>query len=73
MTTVSVALVYPDLLGTYGDGGNAMVLAQRLRWRGYEAEVVTVTAGQAVPDSCELYVVGGGEDLPQALAAARLL
>ena len=73
MTTVSVALVYPDLLGTYGDGGNAMVLAQRLRWRGYEAEIVTVTAGQAVPDSCELYVVGGGEDLPQALAAARLL
>ena len=30
---VSIALLYPELLGTYGDGGNAAVLAQRLRWR----------------------------------------
>lgn len=71
--TVSVALVYPDLLGTYGDGGNAVVLAKRLQWRGHQAEVVTVTASQAVPDSCELYVVGGGEDLPQVLAASKLV
>jgi CobQ-like glutamine amidotransferase family enzyme len=73
VTTVSIALVYPDLLGTYGDGGNATVLAQRLRWRGFDAGVVTVTAGEPVPDSCELYVIGGGEDLPQALAASRLV
>jgi len=71
--SVTVALVYPDLLGTYGDGGNATVLAQRLRWRGHEAGVVTVGPAEAVPDSCDLYVVGGGEDLPQELAAAKLL
>lgn len=70
--TISIALVYPDLLGTYGDGGNAIVLAQRLRWRGIEAEVVTVPSGKEVPESCELYVIGGGEDLPQGLAAAKL-
>ena len=70
--TVTIALVYPELLGTYGDGGNATVLAQRLAWRGHEARVVTVHAGQAVPETCELYVVGGGEDLPQALAAEKL-
>jgi len=69
---VSIALVYPDLLGTYGDGGNATVLAQRLRWRGHPAEVVTVTSGEAVPATCDVYVVGGGEDLPQGLAAAKL-
>jgi CobQ-like glutamine amidotransferase family enzyme len=69
---VSVALVYPDLLGTYGDGGNAIVLAERLRWRGIEADLVTVRAAEAVPASCEIYVLGGGEDLPQALAARKL-
>jgi hypothetical protein len=69
---VRIALVYPDLLGTYGDSGNATILAQRLRWRGRAAEVVTVEAGQTVPDSCDVYVVGGGEDLPQALAARDL-
>lgn len=71
-STVTVALLFPDLLGTYGDSGNATVLAQRLRWRGHPARVVTVAAGDPVPASCELYVLGGGEDLPQALAARQL-
>lgn len=67
-----VALVFPDLLGTYGDSGNAVILAQRLRRRGLPAEVVEINAGGRVPDSCDLYVIGGGEDLPQALAAQEL-
>ncbi len=71
-SAVRIALVYPDLLGTYGDSGNATILAQRLRWRGHPAEVTTFHAGQAVSDSCDLYVVGGGEDLPQVLAARDL-
>jgi lipid II isoglutaminyl synthase (glutamine-hydrolysing) len=71
-TSITVALVYPELLGTYGDSGNATVLAQRLRWRGHEAEVLTVGTDDPVPATCELYVIGGGEDLPQALAADKL-
>ncbi len=73
VSCVSVALVYPELLGTYGDGGNATVLAQRLRWRGHPAEVVVVGPGGPLPATCDIYVVGGGEDLPQSLAARRLL
>ncbi|WP_163554323.1 type 1 glutamine amidotransferase [Candidatus Frankia alpina] len=64
-----IALIYPELLGTYGDGGNAIVLEQRLRWRGLPAEVVNVPAGSPVPDSCDIYLLGGGEDAPQVLAA----
>jgi CobQ-like glutamine amidotransferase family enzyme len=67
-----IALVYPELLGTYGDGGNAAILAQRLRWRDRPAEVVTVPAGAAVPQGCDLYLLGGGEDEPQLLAAQNL-
>ncbi len=69
---VMVALLFPDLLGTYGDSGNAVILAQRLAWRGIDACVLTVHSGDSVPENCELYVVGGGEDLPQALAATQL-
>jgi CobQ-like glutamine amidotransferase family enzyme len=71
-SAVRVALVFPDLLGTYGDSGNAVILAQRLRWRGQAAEIVEINAGGAVPDSCDLYVIGGGEDQPQSLAAREL-
>ena len=72
MNTLRIALVYPELLGTYGDGGNAEVLAARARWRGVDAEVVDVPAGEAVPTQCDLYVLGGGEDEPQTLAAQGL-
>jgi CobQ-like glutamine amidotransferase family enzyme len=71
-SVVRVVLVYPDLLGTYGDSGNAVILAQRLRWRGRPVEQVTVLAGDAVPASGDIYILGGGEDLPQALAASSL-
>jgi CobQ-like glutamine amidotransferase family enzyme len=71
-SAVRIAALYPDLLGTYGDGGNATVLAQRLRWRGIPVDVVTVPAGSAPPDSCDLYLVGGGEDGPQSQATRDL-
>ena len=71
-STVTIALLYPELLGTYGDGGNAVVLAERLRWRGIGAEVVTLGVGETVPTSCDIYLMGGGEDGPQALAAREL-
>ena len=29
-STVRIGLVLPDVMGTYGDGGNAVVLRQRL-------------------------------------------
>jgi len=71
-SAVRVALVFPDLLGTYGDSGNAVILAQRLRWRGRPSEIVEINAGGTVPDSCDLYIIGGGEDQPQSLAAREL-
>jgi CobQ-like glutamine amidotransferase family enzyme len=70
--TVGVALLFPDLLGTYGDSGNAAILAARLRWRGMEAELITIRSGEAVPEGCQIYVVGGGEDQPQYQAARQL-
>jgi len=70
--TVSIAVLYPELLGTYGDGGNAVVLSERLRWRGIDTDVITLRAGDTVPTSCDIYLMGGGEDGPQALAAREL-
>jgi len=69
---VRIALVFPSLLGTYGDGGNASVLAQRLRWRNIDAEVIDVAVDAAVPEQADVYVLGGGEDTAQTLAVSRL-
>jgi len=71
-SVVRIALVFPALLGTYGDGGNASVLAQRLRWRGHAAEVIDVDVDAALPAQADVYVLGGGEDTAQTLAVSRL-
>ncbi len=69
---VRVGLIYPELLGTYGDRGNAVVLVQRLRRRGIAATLVEVAAGSVIPASLDLYLLGGGEDNPQSAAAAGM-
>jgi len=64
--------VYPDLLSTYGDRGNLLVLKRRARLRGIEVESVEVNADEPIPRQGDIYLLGGGEDLPQVLAARRL-
>ncbi|MEV6063698.1 type 1 glutamine amidotransferase [Nocardia asteroides] len=71
-STIRIGLVLPDVMGTYGDGGNALVLRQRLRMRGYDAEIVDITLTDPVPDSFDIYTLGGAEDSAQRLATRHL-
>jgi lipid II isoglutaminyl synthase (glutamine-hydrolysing) len=71
-STVRIGLVLPDVMGTYGDGGNSVVLCQRLRLRGIDAEVVEITLSDPVPESLDLYTLGGAEDYAQRLATRHL-
>ncbi len=62
---LSIVLIYPTVLGLYGDRGNAMVLAHRAAARGVEADVLLIDPGTAVPTSADIYLLGGGEDMAQ--------
>ncbi len=64
--------IYPDLLSTYGDRGNLLILERRAALRGLATSPVEVRSDQAVPADGDIYLLGGGEDGPQALAAQRL-
>jgi CobQ-like glutamine amidotransferase family enzyme len=66
-----VVTVYPDLLGTYGDRGNGVVLHRRASLRGFEAEHVEARSDAPLP-AADVYCIGGGEDGPQQLAVERL-
>jgi lipid II isoglutaminyl synthase (glutamine-hydrolysing) len=72
-STVRIGLVLPDVMGTYGDGGNSVVLRERLRLRGFEAEVVNITLDDPVPSTLDLYTLGGAEDYAQRLATRHLI
>jgi lipid II isoglutaminyl synthase (glutamine-hydrolysing) len=71
-STVRIGLVLPDVMGTYGDGGNSVVLRQRLRLRGFDAEIVDITLSDPVPAELDLYTLGGAEDYAQRLATKHL-
>lgn len=72
-TELNIGLILPDVLGTYGDDGNALVLRQRARMRGISAEIHPIHLGEPVPESLDVYTVGGGEDTAQVLAAEHLI
>lgn len=71
-STLRIGVLAPEVLGTYGDTGNALILAERARRRGIPAEIVNVPLFEAIPDSLDIYSLGGGEDTAQALAARHL-
>lgn len=72
-SAVRIGLVLPDVMGTYGDGGNAVVLRERLRLRGFAAEILEITLADPVPAELDLYTLGGAEDYAQRLATRHLL
>jgi hypothetical protein len=67
----TICVLFPDLLGTYGDGGNGLAIAERARRRGLDVELVSARLNDEVPTAA-LYLLGGGEDGPQRLAADLL-
>ena len=71
-SALRVVVMFPDLLGTYGDSGNGRVLAARAAWRGLAVELVLARSDRALPRGADLYCMGGGEDGPQVQAAEKL-
>jgi CobQ-like glutamine amidotransferase family enzyme len=69
---IDIALLFPELLGTYGDGGNALVLQRRLRRRNIAARIIEVGITEPIPRHAAIYLLGGGEDAPQFTALDAL-
>ena len=72
MPKLTIGLVLPDVLGTYGDDGNALVLRERARLRGFDVHIERFLLNDDIPATCDIYTLGGGEDAAQLIAAARL-
>lgn len=71
-SALRIVWIYPDLLSTYGDQGNLLILERRARLRGIKTESVSLRSDEPVPGTADIYLMGGGEDRPQILAAQRL-
>ena len=65
-----VVVVYPDLLGTYGDGGNGLILARRAEWRGRDVELLPAPSDRPLPEA-DMYCLGGERTVPRSAPPAR--
>lgn len=70
--SLEIGLLLPDVLGTYGDNGNALVLKRRAEMRGIDVTIHEVKLGDPVPLQLDVYLMGGGEDTAQTLAVEHL-
>lgn len=72
---LTIAWLYPDLMSTYGDRGNVIVLQKRCQWRGIDATIVPITLESKVMSlmSCDLIFMGGAQDRQQKLVGVDFL
>ena len=67
--SLTIGWLYPDLMSTYGDRGNVIVLEKRSLWRGIECNVkkIFVSDSPEIISSCDLFMMGGAQDLQQEI------
>lgn len=69
---LSIIRIHNELLGTYGDRGNADVLAFRAHLNGIGTEIIDISYRDALPESGDIYLMGGAEDAAQSLSLMAL-
>lgn len=67
--SLTIGWLYPDLMNTYGDRGNIIVLTKRAEWRGIEINVeqIFVSTSESVLKKCDLLFMGGAQDTQQEI------
>ncbi|HVT01265.1 MAG TPA: cobalamin biosynthesis protein CobQ [Patescibacteria group bacterium] len=72
--SLTIGWLYPDLMSTYGDRGNIIVLQKRAEWRGIEAKIeeIYLTTSEERLANCDLIFMGGAQDTQQEIVARDL-
>jgi CobQ-like glutamine amidotransferase family enzyme len=69
---LKIVWLYGTKMNIYGDRGNVIVLEQRARWRGIDAEVVEIGIGEVIPVDADVFFFGGGQDQEQIAVSKDL-
>ena len=69
-----IGWLYPELMSTYGDRGNIIVLQKRCEWRGIQTEIKKLDAGfdHKRLTTCDLLFMGGAQDKQQKIVSNDL-
>jgi CobQ-like glutamine amidotransferase family enzyme len=66
---LTIGWLYPELMSTYGDRGNIIVLTKRCEWRNIKAEILRIDFATSKEEllSCDLVFGGGAQDRQQGI------
>src|SRR6266498_3739618 len=69
-----IGWLYPQLMSTYGDRGNILVLQKRCTWRGIEIKIINIDQYTTDKElkSVDLLFGGGAQDREQEIVMADL-
>ena len=72
---LKIAWLYPDLMSTYGDRGNVIILQKRCQFRGIEVNIENITLETPLSKlkSCSLVFMGGAQDRQQKIVSLDFL
>lgn len=72
---LNVGWLYPDLMSTYGDRGNIIVLKKRSEWRGININIkeITLETDPKELKKCDMLFMGGAQDRQQKIAGDDFL
>lgn len=71
--TITIAHLYPEEMNIYGDWGNVLTIQQRLKWHGFEPQIVNHKPGNPFPKNVDIIIGGGGQDSGQSKIQTDLL
>lgn len=66
---LKIGWLYPELMSTYGDRGNIIVLQKRCQWRNIQADIINIDfkALNSDIEKCNLVFGGGAQDRQQEI------
>lgn len=68
--TIRICHLYGNLLNTYGDNGNLLMIQYYARQKGYKVETIMVSLGDDfIAEEYDIVFFGGGQDFEQKIIA----
>lgn len=73
--SLTLGWLYPELMSTYGDRGNVIVLQKRAQWRGINIKIerINQNTNYKLLTTCDLLFMGGAQDIQQEIVNEDLL
>ena len=69
---LTILSLYPREMNIYGDRGNVLSLMRRIRAHGYTPVLAELGPGDAMPETADIVIGGGGQDSGQVRVADDL-